>query len=54
MLGEPVPDQDADLQDAVNDPLKEPGAERDVKEAEPDPDEGFQDFVDDLLESLDE
>ena len=54
VLGEPVPDQDADLQDAVNDPLKEPGAERDVKEVEPDPDEGFQDFVDDLLESLDE
>ncbi|MDE0389723.1 MAG: AsmA family protein [Rhodospirillales bacterium] len=54
VLGEPAPERDADLQDAVDDPLKELGPERDVKESEPDPDEGFQDFVDDLLDSLDE
>ena len=54
VLGEPAPERDADLQDAVDDPLRELGPERDVKESEPDPDEGFQDFVDDLLDSLDE
>ena len=52
LLGAAEPDQDTDLQDVVDDPLKEP--ERDVKGPQPDPDEGFQDFVDDLLESLDE
>ena len=54
VLGEPDPDQDADLQEAVDDPLKESEPERGVEESQPDPDEGFQDFVDDLLESLDE
>ena len=54
VLGEPEPDQDADVRDVVDDPLKEPEPEKDAKEPEPDPDEGFQGFVDDLLESLDE
>ena len=54
VLGEPKADQDAGLKDVVDDPLKEPEPERDEKESEPDPDEGFQDFVDDLLDSLDE
>ena len=54
LLEEPEPDQDADLLDAVDEPLRETEPERDVKEPEADPDEDFQDFVDDLLESLDE
>ena len=54
VLGEPEPDQDTDLQDGAEDPLKESELERDVKKSEPDPDEDFKDFVDDLLESLDE
>ena len=54
VLGKPEPDQDADVRDVVDDPLKEPEPEQDAKEPEPDPDEGFQGFVDDLLESLDE
>ena len=60
LLEEPAPEQGAVLQDVADDLLKEPGPDRDVKEPESEPepepeqDGDFQDFVDDLLESLDE